>query len=54
MKRKEGDRLRKDERTSKNKLKGMGMMGGWRETKAQLAIGVNLTTSFPLNVYLEG
>jgi len=53
VKRKEGDRLRKDERTSKNKLKGMGMMGGW-ETKAQLAIGVNLTTSFPLNVYWEG
>jgi len=33
VKRKEGDKLRKDERTSKSKLKGMGMMGGWRELK---------------------
>jgi len=54
VKRKEGDRPRKDERTGETKLKGMGMMGGWREVKALLGIGVNLITNSPLNVYWEG
>ncbi len=51
MKTKAGDGPRKDERTNQSKLKGMGMMGEWKEAKAQLGIGVNLTTSSPLDVY---
>ncbi len=30
------------------------MMGGWMEAKAQLGIGVKLTTSFPLSACWEG
>jgi hypothetical protein len=43
--------LRKDEGTSQSKLRGMGMMGKWMETRTQLAIRIMLIIGFPSGVY---
>jgi hypothetical protein len=51
VKRKEGDKLRKDEGIGRNKLKRIRMMGRWMKTKAYLGTWVNLT---PSDVYWEG
>jgi hypothetical protein len=42
---------KKDEGTSHNKLRGMGMMGEWMEVGTHLGIGVELTISFPSGDY---
>jgi hypothetical protein len=43
-----------DEKTSRSKLGGMGMMGKWIEVGTQLGIKVMLTISFPLGAYWKG
>jgi len=42
---------RKDEGTCRSKLRRMQMMGKWMEAKAQLGIGVKLTTNFSSCAY---
>jgi hypothetical protein len=45
------NRPRKDEKTSQNKLRRMGMMGGWMEDGTQLGIRVKLIISSPSRAY---
>jgi hypothetical protein len=42
------------EKTSWSKLRRMGMMGGWMETRTQLGIGVKLISCSPLGACWEG
>jgi hypothetical protein len=48
------DEPKKDEGIGQSKLGGMGMMGGWTEVGAQLAIGLKLITNSPLGAFWEG
>ncbi len=51
--RKGADEPKKGEGIGQGKLRGMGMMGGWLEVGEHLGIGEKLTSSSPLDVYLD-
>jgi hypothetical protein len=44
------DEPRKDEVISRNKLRGMGIMGKWMEVGAQLGIGIKLIIVMNVNI----
>ncbi len=50
MRQEKVDEPRKDEVISRNKLRGMGIMGKWMEVGAQLGIGIKLIIVMNVNI----